>query len=879
MRILKSAARITLVFLIGGVSCVYFLGYTTPGLKISLNALALFSQGQLHIGYAKGKLLSGFTLREVNYHNAKVELTINSLKLKWSLKSLPHRLVINQLQTEDFTLKLHACAPDSEFDFKQLAILKSLTIQQLLVENFTYIPPDQSAFKFAEINLQKTTSNNAIIFAKTLGGELNGNITLLFGKDTQWSLVLTGEHINPGLQWAAWPGDITFALKSQGNIDNNPNGPDLMFQLENLSGMLRESPLQGHINLTLKNHQFVIKEGELANGKAHISFNGAVTDVWNINWNIQLPDLAQVVPQSQGSFTSQGALRGPRATPSLTADFQATEIALAQQKIKRLDGKINFSTKPEVPFALLLNGYGIKIQKHNLAKIDLGITGQTRHTGQQWITALAVAIAQTPYIQAQFSVPDTINSSNYSTVPLLGQIGIHFPDLAMLQSYLPMVNHLRGTLLGKLSVSGTLKKPDFNGELTLNNATVGIPKLGIDFKNITLRFVADKTKQASYKGSFQLGDGSGQLQGSTNFNSPDYATELKLHGTNLLIVNLIDYKIHANPDLNLHFYQFKVAIDGNLAIPDAKITPKDFRQTVTLPEEIVFIGGNSAKPAAVSASTALAAMPNMQIAVQLQNHILLRYQDLKTTLGGALTIHAGPNSPATAVGSLFTIGGTYHAYGQQLTIQVGRLTYTGGLLTNPGLNIKASREISTPNTMANSATSLTQTYVGSGTLTAGIQISGTLNKPSITLYSVPAGLSQDDILSYLVLGIPRSQASIKDSLAILNATSAVGLGGNGASQLASITKKLQNGLGLTEMNVQSVQTFDPNAGSTVGTTSLVLGKALSKKLYVHYSVSLFSSTPVSVFNLRYKFNKHWSVQTETSTIDNGADLLYTIEQN
>ena len=366
------------------------------------------------------------------------------------------------------------------------------------------------------------------------------------------------------------------------------------------------------------------------------------------------------------------------------------------------------------------------------------------------------------------------------------------------------------------------------------------------------------------------------MQGQTNFNNDDYATELRLQGSNLRVANLTEYKILASPDLKLHFKQFKVSIDGSIVIPEAKISPKDFRKTVTLPDDIVFVGTDEPQP---NAAALMSAMPALQISVSSENHISLHYQDLETTLGGNLTVSAGPNKPATAIGSLTTTGGTYHAYGQVLKIQVGKLTYTGGFLTNPGLNIKAVREISTPNTMANSSSTLTQSYFGSGTLTVGVQIAGTLNKPAVSLFSVPGGLGQDDILSYLVLGIPRSQASVKDSLAILNATSSVGIGGNGAAQLTAITKKLQDGLGLAEMNVESVQTFDPTAGSTVGTTSLVLGKAITKKLYVHYSVSLFSASPVSILNLRYKFNKHWSVQTETSTIDNGADLLYSIERN
>jgi translocation and assembly module TamB len=109
------------------------------------------------------------------------------------------------------------------------------------------------------------------------------------------------------------------------------------------------------------------------------------------------------------------------------------------------------------------------------------------------------------------------------------------------------------------------------------------------------------------------------------------------------------------------------------------------------------------------------------------------------------------------------------------------------------------------------------------------------------------------------------------------------LGGSGASHLASITNGLKKTLGLSELNVESVQSFDPtanqNAGGVVGTTSLVVGKQIAKNLSVHYSTSLNLLNPVSTFNLRYKLSKRFSIQSETSTIDTGADLLYSIERD
>jgi autotransporter translocation and assembly factor TamB len=128
----------------------------------------------------------------------------------------------------------------------------------------------------------------------------------------------------------------------------------------------------------------------------------------------------------------------------------------------------------------------------------------------------------------------------------------------------------------------------------------------------------------------------------------------------------------------------------------------------------------------------------------------------------------------------------------------------------------------------------------------------------------------------LILGIPSSQTSGGDSQTLLSAASALNLGGSGQSQFGNMTKELQQKFGLSELNVESTQTFNPSANAATSTTSLVVGKQIANHLYVHYSIGLFN--PISVFNLRYQFSKHWSIQSETSTIDNGADLMYTIER-
>ena len=56
--------------------------------------------------------------------------------------------------------------------------------------------------------------------------------------------------------------------------------------------------------------------------------------------------------------------------------------------------------------------------------------------------------------------------------------------------------------------------------------------------------------------------------------------------------------------------------------------------------------------------------------------------------------------------------------------------------------------------------------------------------------------------------------------------------------------------------------------------ALGVGKSLTKRLYVHYSIDLFQDN-INVLTLTYLLNQFFSIQVTANNIGNGIDLLYT----
>lgn len=433
-----------------------------------------------------------------------------------------------------------------------------------------------------------------------------------------------------------------------------------------------------------------------------------------------------------------------------------------------------------------------------------------------------------------------------------------------------VVKHINATMLAKIEVAGTTEQPviTFHDEIT--SASFAIPSLedqiSIQHGNIDYRSGAPLSVMADVRS----GSGVGKVSGTIAFiNTVDL--NLNLTGQNLQASGLNQYHVTISPQINLRGNANEFFLSGAVLVPEAKITPMNFDNVITLPDEVSYVG----EP---QASSTLASNLRLHLIVQLGSKVKIKYQNLKTQLGGSITLDGQPGAELRGTGSIYTIKGRYKAYGKELAIEEGRLLYTGNSILDPGLNIRATQKVKTVGFNGSSQFTDTKTfapvYTGSSDVTVGVLVRGTVKKPIISLYS-DSPMNQDDILSYLVFGYPRSQVTKSSSLALLNSF-ATSLQGN-KTGISAFKNSLENKFGLSEMDIGSTQYFDPTTNTATNTTSFNIGKKFGNRFYIHYSVGIFA--PIKILNLKYQINKHLAIQSETSSIDNGADILYELERD
>ena len=195
-------------------------------------------------------------------------------------------------------------------------------------------------------------------------------------------------------------------------------------------------------------------------------------------------------------------------------------------------------------------------------------------------------------------------------------------------------------------------------------------------------------------------------------------------------------------------------------------------------------------------------------------------------------------------GTIQTERGTFRAYGQDLQIERGRITFTGSP-DNPTLDIAAIR----PNL----------------DFEVGVQIRGSAQRPLVQLYSEPP-MPDSERLSWLVLG--RSSSSVADTALLQKAALAL-LGGN----QRGISGQLADALGLDEIGFGSGNANTAQTSSAIASGSVKLGKRFGKNAYIAYEKGLDAT--LGTLSFFYDINRFLKLRGQTGQ-QSSVDLIYSI---
>ena len=419
-------------------------------------------------------------------------------------------------------------------------------------------------------------------------------------------------------------------------------------------------------------------------------------------------------------------------------------------------------------------------------------------------------------------------SAQWQDMPLEGEVHAQTAELGYVTLYFPEIDKAAGKLAVNLVITGTLGTPLIEGSIKLSNTELDFFQINLALRQTELE--ANLHDNAlDFTGSAHIGQGILSAKGALAWRDSLPYGQFHLEGSQLRVADIPEAQIDASPNLDFTIKGRQITVAGNVTVPYAKIVPADLTGAVRSSPDEVLVGKQPENPNERFEVTS-------DITLLLGDKVSIDTSGLKARLTGSIAVHAGADNITSGTGELSIEDGKYSAYGRQLDIQRGRLIFNGGVVDNPGIDIRAVKVF--PD------------------VTAGINVRGSLRQPRISYFSDPS-LTQSQILSLLLAGGSLQSVQNRQNGA---AAQAIAQGG------AILAQQLGSKVGIQDVGLESDLTND---------TSLVLGRYLSPRLYISYGVSL--TQQLNTVKLRYTLSDRWTIKTEAGQA-RGADLVYTIQK-
>jgi translocation and assembly module TamB len=507
----------------------------------------------------------------------------------------------------------------------------------------------------------------------------------------------------------------------------------------------------------------------------------------------------------------------------LAADWRARgtlEQPRIEAQVRPSDGRIRFDEDEEVPLALAYRD----------VRLDFAFADDRGNA------SLGFELA--PNGRASGSL--RLGPAGADGRALDGRLDADFPDLALLSGVLPGVRDLAGRLEAGLRVSGTTERPQLSGQVRLREGRAEVPDVGITLENLELAVDGTPEEPLRVTASLRSGDGNLSLEGTVDLAAePGPSVDLALSGSDFQAVRLPEARVLVSPDLRLSGAE-PYRLRGTLRIPEADIELKELPQgSVSVSDDAVVIeqGQPRAEP------TAASRMIDVDVRVELGDAVRFEGFGLSTRLAGS--VEASVDQRGTLVdGRIELVDGRYKAYGQDLSIDRGRLVFAGPP-GRPELDVRAVR------------------VSRDGSVRAYLSVTGPASRPQVRVHSEPA-LPEAEALAYLLTGRGLDQAGNDDGIDITNAALSLGL-----SRSEPLLQDLSSRLGLDEFKIEAGENGFQESALTIGTY-------LNPDLYLGYTMGLF--TPERAVLLRLHLNKHLEVETRSGEAQS-VDLFYRYEHD
>ena len=448
--------------------------------------------------------------------------------------------------------------------------------------------------------------------------------------------------------------------------------------------------------------------------------------------------------------------------------------------------------------------------------------------------------------------------------PMRIQFSTNDLDLSFLQTLVPQVKNLNGSVAFNIAAENNLLQPLPLGFVRIMNGGFAVPKYGIQYRHVHVSVVVD-TSFVELQ-SFEMASGGGKLtaEGRMNFTSEAISgIEASLHAENFMVMHNRDVDLRINADINVGGTLNAAGFAGDVTVARSRFFLPALQPTAVMQvdEKLPVASAADCTKVAANRLTDLLNKSYGELRVLIPRNTWLRGPEINVEIEGELDLVVDGDA-FLLFGTINVVRGTYELYGNKFIIEKGALTFQGAKEMLPEINLDATRSF------RNLRTKEKQTL--------RIKITGNPTAPKITFQRDDDTIEEKDALAYLFFGVSfdelargqKTEVAGQDNVSpVMSAASGL-ITGLVSKQ---ITNSLAKNLNLDVIEFQSGEDLDFKQ------STVLVGKYITNDLFLSYSRD-FSSADAQKVALEYEIAKFLFLQAAKSNEkDTGFDVIWKWE--